>query len=227
MTNFDKTHLNRVRRMSERGHYDASTIYPIIDEALICHVGFIEDGRPFVIPTIHARIGDAIVIHGAKASRLLKHAGAGNELCVTVTILDGLVMARSVFHHSMNYRSVVLFGKGELIDDPDARLQAMTAVTEHIMPGRWADARGPNELELSATTIVRMPIEMASAKVRTGPPGDDDEDYGLDVWAGVIPIHQHIGQPLDDPKRTHDVAVPDYIRRYGRTLSATVARDAT
>ena len=215
-TTFDKTPLNRVRRMPERGHYDADTIYPIIDEALICHVGFVEDGQPFVIPTIHARMGDALVLHGAKASRLLKHAAAGNDLCVTITILDGLVMARSVFHHSMNYRSAVLFGKGELIEDADERMRAFEVLTEHIMPGRWADARLPNDTELSATTLVRMPIDMASAKVRTGPPSDEDDDYSLDVWAGVVPIRRHFGEPIDDPKRTHDVAVPDYVRSYWR-----------
>ena len=217
---FDKTTLNRVRRMPERGHYDADTIYPIIDAALICHLGFVEDGRPFVIPTMHARMGDALVLHGAKASRLLKHAAAGNDLCVTITILDGLVMARSVFHHAMNYRSAVLFGKGELIDDPADRMHAFEVLTEHIMPGRWADARLPNDQELSATTLVRMPINIASAKVRTGPPVDDDDDYVLDIWAGVVPIRQQMSTPLADPKRTHDVAVPGYVQRYWQANAA-------
>lgn len=213
MNEFEKTPHTRIRRMPERGHYDRETIYAIVDEALICHVGFVEAGRPFVIPTIHARMGDSIVLHGAKASRLLKHAQAGNDFCVTVTLLDGLVMARSVFHHSMNYRSAVLFGKGRLIENEDERWEAMRVLTEHIMPQRWDDARRPNATEMSATTLVAIDIEDASAKMRSGPPGDDEEDYAMDVWAGVLPITAHFGQPIDDPKRTHDVALPDYITR--------------
>lgn len=216
MSDFEKTPHTRIRRMPERGHYDRETIYSIVDEALICHAGFVDEGRPFVIPTIHARMGDTLVLHGAKASRMLKHAQAGHEFCITVTLLDGLVMARSVFHHSMNYRSAVMFGAGRLIENEGERWEAMRLLTEHIMPGRWADARKPNATELSATTMVAIDIEQASAKIRTGPPGDDDEDYALDVWAGVLPITSHIGQPIDDPKRTHDVALPDYILRYSR-----------
>jgi nitroimidazol reductase NimA-like FMN-containing flavoprotein (pyridoxamine 5'-phosphate oxidase superfamily) len=219
MSDFEKTPHTRIRRMPERGHYDSETIYRIVDEALICHIGFIDEGRPFVIPTIHARTGDTLLLHGAKASRLLKHVQAGNELCATVTLLDGLVMARSVFHHSMNYRSAVMFGKGRLIENEVDQWDALRVLTEHIMPGRWDDARQPNEIELSATTIVALDIEQASAKIRTGPPGDDDEDYALDVWAGVLPIASHIGQPVDDPKRTHDVDVPDYIARYWRNTN--------
>jgi nitroimidazol reductase NimA-like FMN-containing flavoprotein (pyridoxamine 5'-phosphate oxidase superfamily) len=216
MSDFEKTANTRIRRMPERGHYDRETVYSIVDEALICHAGFVEAGRPFVIPTIHARMGDTLVLHGAKASRLLKHAQAGNELCITITLLDGLVMARSVFHHSMNYRSAVMFGKGRLIESEDERWKAMRALTEHIMPGRWDDARQPNATELSATTMVAVDIEEASAKIRTGPPGDDEEDYALDVWTGVLPIMAHIGQPIDDPRRTHDIALPDYITHHRR-----------
>lgn len=211
MNEFEKTPHTRIRRMPERGHYDRETIYAIVDEALICHVGFVEAGRPFVIPTIHARMGDSIVLHGAKASRLLKHAQAGNDFCVTVTLLDGLVMARSVFHHSMNYRSAVLFGKGRLIENEDERWEAMRVLTEHIMPQRWDDARQPNATEMSATTMVAIDIADASAKMRSGPPGDDEEDYALEIWAGVLPISAHFGQPIADPKRTHDVALPEYI----------------
>ncbi len=216
MSEFEKTAHTRIRRMPERGHYDRDTVYSIVDEALICHAGFIDEGRPFVIPTIHARMGDTLVLHGAKASRLLKHAQAGNEFCITMTLLDGLVMARSAFHHSMNYRSAVIFGNGRLLESEDERWEAMRVLTEHIMPGRWADARQPNATELSATTMVAIDMAEASAKIRSGPPGDDEKDYALDVWAGVLPITAHIGQPIDDPKRTHDVAVPDYIARYWR-----------
>lgn len=216
MSEFEKAAHTRIRRMPERGNYDRETIYAIVDEALICHAGFVDEGRPFVIPTIHARMGDTIVLHGAKASRLLKHAQAGNEFCITVTLLDGLVMARSAFHHSMNYRSAVLFGKGRLIESEPERWEALRALTEHIMPARWDRARQPNAIELSATTMVAIDIEHASAKMRSGPPGDDEEDYALNVWAGVLPITMHIGQPIDDPKRTHDVALPDTIVHYWR-----------
>lgn len=211
MSEFEKTPHTRIRRMPERGHYDRETVYAIVDEALICHIGFVDEGRPFVIPTIHARIGDTIVLHGAKASRLLKHAQAGNDFCITTTLLDGLVMARSVFHHSMNYRSAMLFGRGRVIEEEQARWDALRAITEHVMRGRWDDARRPNEMEMSATTVVAIDIEEASAKMRSGPPGDDEADYALDVWAGVLPINAHFGQPIDDPKRTHDVALPDCI----------------
>src|SRR4051812_347058 len=193
---FPKTTRNKVKRMPERGHYDAATIYPIVDAALICHVGFVIDQQPFVIPTLHARQGDTILLHGAKGSRLLRHIQLGGEVCITITLVDGIVLARSVFHHSINYRSAVLFGKGALITDEQAQMQALEAFTERLIPGRWQDARPPNALELRQTTVVAVQIESASAKIRSGPPGDDAADYDLPVWAGVLPLQQSAGAPL-------------------------------
>ncbi|MEZ4674184.1 MAG: pyridoxamine 5'-phosphate oxidase family protein [Caldilineaceae bacterium] len=214
MTNeFPKTAQNRVRRMPDRGAYDKATIYPIVDSALICHVGLVEEtGQPVVIPTLHARHGDEVLLHGATTSRLLKYAATGAPLCITVTHIDGLVLARSVFHHSINYRSAVLFGRGRLIEGETEKMAALAAFTEKLIPGRWADARMPTALELKATAVIAMPIESASAKVRTGPPKDDEEDYALDVWAGIVPIQQHFGMPAADPLLRDEVAVPDYVR---------------
>jgi nitroimidazol reductase NimA-like FMN-containing flavoprotein (pyridoxamine 5'-phosphate oxidase superfamily) len=214
MPTFVVTPRNKVKRLAERGNYDKDTIYPIVDEAFICHVGFVQDGQPFVIPTIHARHEDTIFFHGAKASRLLKHIEAGNPLCVTITLLDGLVMARSVFHHSMNYRAAVLYGCGQVIKDQAEKLAALHIISEAVMPGRWDDARQPTRKELNATTVVAMPIESASAKTRSGPPGDDDEDYALPVWAGIVPIRQLIETPVNDPLLNKDIGLPDYIARF-------------
>jgi uncharacterized protein len=211
---FERSKRNRVVRMPERGQYEKESVYGIIDEALICHVGFVQDGQPFVIPTLHARIGDSLLLHGSSASRMLKHAQAGNPLCITMTIADGLVLARSVFHHSINYRSAVLFGQGTLITDPDEKMEALAAFTERLMPGRWDDAREPNRKEFKATSVVAIPIDSASAKVRVGPPKDDDEDLGLPVWAGVVPIRQVVGEPQDAPDLRAGVAVPGYIEEY-------------
>jgi nitroimidazol reductase NimA-like FMN-containing flavoprotein (pyridoxamine 5'-phosphate oxidase superfamily) len=216
MSEFPKTDRNRVRRIPKRGEYDKTTIYQIIDEALICHAGFVQDNQPFVIPTIHARLDDILLLHGAKASRLLKHVQEGNPVCVTITLLDGLVLARSVFHNSMNYRSVVLFGSGRALDTEPEKLRALEALTEHLMPGRWRDARKPNQQELDATTVVAIPIESASAKIRTGPPLDDEEDYQLPIWAGVLPIQQQALTPLNDPRLLDDVALPEYMADYQR-----------
>jgi uncharacterized protein len=212
---FPKTKRNQVKRMPERGHYDAATIYPIVDAALICHVGFVLDGQPFVIPTLHARQDDTILLHGAKGSRLLRHVQAGGQVCITITLIDGIVLARSVFHHSINYRSAVLFGSGAVIADDQARLQALEAFTERLIPGRWQDARPPNPLELKQTTIVAVPIESASAKLRSGPPGDEAEDYELPVWAGVLPLRQGLGTPVADPQLKPGVELPDYLRDFG------------
>jgi uncharacterized protein len=181
MTDFARTEKNRIKRLPKRGYYDRATIYRILDEALICHVGFAEGGQPYVIPINFARVDNTIVLHGAKASRLLKHVEAGHPVCVEATIVDGLVLARSVFHHSMNYRSVVLFGTGRLITDEDDKLAALEAVTEHLIPGRWKEARLPTRKELNATSVVSIQIDEASAKVRVGPPVDEEEDYGLPV----------------------------------------------
>ena len=219
MPTFEVTSRNKVKRLAERGKYDKATIYPIVDEACIGHVGFVQAGQPFVIPTIHARRGDTILFHGAKASRLLKHIQGGNPLCVTITLLDGLVMARSVFHHSMNYRAAVLYGHGRLIETEAEKWEALRLISEAVMPGRWDDARQPTRKELNATTVVAMPIESASAKIRSGPPGDDDEDYALPVWAGIVPIRQQIDVPVADPLLSEGIELPDYMADFvnGRT----------
>jgi nitroimidazol reductase NimA-like FMN-containing flavoprotein (pyridoxamine 5'-phosphate oxidase superfamily) len=214
MTVFEKTEKNRVKRVPERAIYDADLIYQIIDEAIICHVGFVQDGQPFVIPTLHARRDNTILLHGASSSRLMRHAASGAELCISMTLLDGLVLARSAFNHSANYRSVVLFGTGATIDRPQEKLQALEILSEFIMPGRWAVVRQPSEKELKATTIVAIPIELATAKMRQGPPGDEEPDYQLEVWAGVLPVSQQIGQPIADPKLKDGIEVPDNVKRF-------------
>jgi nitroimidazol reductase NimA-like FMN-containing flavoprotein (pyridoxamine 5'-phosphate oxidase superfamily) len=213
---FPKTSRNKVKRHPERGHYDPSIIYPIIDEALSCHIGFVQDHQPYVIPTLHARQGDRILLHGAKGSRLLRYIEAGGELCITITIIDGIVLARSVFSHSINYRSVVIFGKGAMITGDEARLQALETFTERLIPGRWRDVRPPNEVELKQTTIVAVPIESASAKIRTGPPKDGEDDLDRPVWAGVLPLRQVSGAPIADAHLAAGIEIPDYIRNYRR-----------
>ena len=214
MSNFEKTERNTVVRVPDRGKYDRETIYRIIDEALICHVGLVQDEQPFVIPTLHARRGDQILLHGATTSRLIKHVQAGHAVCLTMTLVDGIVLARSVFHHSINYRSVVLFGHGRLIESDDEKLSALQHFTECLIPGRWADARQPNQKELKATSIVAVPMEGASAKIRVGPPVDDEEDLQLPVWAGVLPIKQQIGPPEQAPELLEGISRPDYIKRF-------------
>ncbi len=213
---FEVTPRNRVMRYPKRAAYDTATIYPILDEALVCHVGFAMDNQPYVIPTIHARMGDQLLLHGLKGGRMLEHINAGNPVCVTVTLLDGLVLARTVFNHSMNYRSVVLFGRGAAIEDPVRKLAALECLTEQVARGRWRDARPPNDKELKATTIVALDIESASAKVRQGPPGDDGEDLDYPVWAGVVPLPVIPQPPVTDPKQTVEYPVPDYARDYRR-----------
>jgi len=216
MTDYTKTDKNSIKRLPKRGHYDRQTIYQILDEALICHVGFMVDGQPYVIPTNFARIDDTIVLHGAKASRLLKHVEAGHPICVEATIVDGLVLARSVFHHSVNYRSVVVFGAGRLVTDAQEKLGALEAVTEHLIPGRWKEARLPNQKELNATSVVAIQIDEASAKVRVGPPLDEEEDYTLPVWAGVLPLQETPLSPVRDELQTEEVMLPEYIAGYSR-----------
>ena len=199
-----------VTRHPERGVYDREAIDRILDEALICHVGFVHDGHPFVIPTIHARFGDTLFIHGSPASRMLKQLAEGVDVCVTVTLLDGLVLARSVYNHSMNYRSVVVLGRARLLRDPAEKLAALEAVVEHLVPGRWEDARQPTEKELAGTLVLALPLDEASAKVRTGPPSDFEADLELPVWAGVIPVALQAGTPEGSP------APPPYVVGYGR-----------
>jgi nitroimidazol reductase NimA-like FMN-containing flavoprotein (pyridoxamine 5'-phosphate oxidase superfamily) len=187
-----------VKRHPERGEYDRETIEAILDEALICHVGFVVDGQPYVIPTIHARDGDVLYLHGSPASRMLRTIKEGVDVCVTATLLDGLVLARAVYNHSMNYRSAVVLGRAREITDLSEKLHAMECVVEHVVPGRWAEARQPNEGEIKGTTILALPLEEASAKIRTGPPTDFDEDMSLPVWAGVIPLDLQRGRPYAD-----------------------------
>ena len=215
MKTYPISNRNRVKRISNNSDYSKETVHAIIDEALFCHLGIIHDGKPVVIPTIHARMGDQIVFHGSNASRLLKISN-NNEICVTITLLDGLVMARSLFNSSMNYRSAVIFGKGEIIKDHDERMAAFKSITDHIAPGRWDDARQPNNSELKQTSVVRMPIDEASAKISMGPPDDEDEDYALDYWAGVIPINQTFGEPESDPILQEGITIPDYLKNYCR-----------
>lgn len=216
MSSFERTDKNRVKRVPIRAEYDRDTIYRIVDDALICHVGFVQDSHPFVIPILHARDGDRLLLHGAKASRLMKHVGDGHEICATITFLDGLVLARSVFHHSMNYRSAVLFGTGWILEDEDEKMDGLRVLTDHIMPGRWDDARLPTRKELNATSVVAMDIQSASAKIRTGPPVDDEEDYDLRVWAGVLPMQSQVLEPLRDKRLQQDIPIPGYIRSYQR-----------
>jgi len=211
-----KTERTTVKRIPKRGHYDRMTIDSILDEGLICHVGFIADGQPFVIPTGYARVGDELYVHGSAASRMLRELSKGVEVCVTVTLLDGLVLARSAFHHSMNYRSVVILGKAELVTDADEKNTALEALTEHFVPGRWKDVRWPTELELKATSVLKLSITEASAKIRTGDPVDDDEDYSMDVWAGVLPLSLVPGKPIKDSRLNDDIDVPEHVDKYKR-----------
>jgi hypothetical protein len=204
----------RVRRLPERGGYERAALDRILDEALICHVGFVQDGQPFVIPTIHARDGDTIYLHGSPASRMLRHLKQGADVCITVTIVDGIVAARSVFHHSMNYRSAVVLGTPRLVDDETERLHALEMVTEHMLPGRWAEARHPSDAEFKGTLIVAVPIEEFSVKTRSGPPGDDEEDYELPVWAGVVPLELVARDPIPDPLLGEGIEASESVRRF-------------
>ncbi len=213
MDNTPHTELNKVRRLPKRAHYDRETIYRIVDEALVCDIGFAEGDQPFVIPTLHARVGDTLYFHGAPASRLIRHMAAGQPVCLAFTLLDGLVFARAAFHHSVNYRSAVLFGTGRLVKSDEERLAALEALTEHLAPGRWAEVRPPNPRELDVTAVVAVSIERASAKVRTGPPSDDEEDYALPVWAGVLPLGLRARSPVADPKLSPGIALPDCVLR--------------
>jgi nitroimidazol reductase NimA-like FMN-containing flavoprotein (pyridoxamine 5'-phosphate oxidase superfamily) len=187
-----------VKRHPERGDYDRPTIDAILDEALICHVGFVLDGQPFVIPTIHARDGDTLYVHGSPASRMLRNIKEGVDVCVTVTLLDGLVLARSVYNHSMNYRSVVVIGRARELSDRAEKLRAMERIVEHVVPGRWEDARQPDDGEIKGTTILAIGLDEVSAKIRTGPPKDFDDDMSLPVWAGVIPVALTRSEPIRD-----------------------------
>jgi nitroimidazol reductase NimA-like FMN-containing flavoprotein (pyridoxamine 5'-phosphate oxidase superfamily) len=209
MNDFEITDRNKIRRLPKRGHYDRETIYGILDATILCHVGFIQDGQPFVIPTNYARQDDTLFLHGATTSRLIRHIGAGGPVCINVAILDGLVLAKSAFHHSVNYRSAVVFGRGRLVEDDVEKLRALELFTERIMAGRWQLVRPPNSPELRATAVAAIDIESGSAKVRSGPPSDDEDDLGLPVWAGVLPILQTMGNPLPADYSDRSLSLPD------------------
>lgn len=213
---FPQTDRTKLKRLPKRGHFDRETVYAILDEGFICHVGFVVDGQPFVIPTGYARVDDKLYIHGSQASRMLRSLAGGLDACVTVTIVDGLVLARSAFHHSMNYRSVLVLGRATLVDDPKEKYDALVSLSEHIVRGRWADVREPNEAEMKQTTVLCLPMEEASAKIRTGPPLDDEEDYALPMWAGVLPLKLIAEQPINDPRLSAEIPVPDYVTNYKR-----------
>ncbi len=216
------TPRTQVKRRAQRGNYDRSVINQILDEGLICHVGFVVDGQPFVIPTAYGRIDDQLYIHGSPMSRMLRSLQQGIEVCITVTLLDGLVLARSAFHHSMNYRSVVVFGKATVVENPAEKMTALKAFTEHIIRDRWSEVRPPTAPELAGTLVLALSLAEASAKIRTGPPVDDEADYALPVWAGELPLRIIADVPVADPRLDESAAVPEYIQgllRSGRKSS--------
>jgi uncharacterized protein len=210
------TPRTQVKRRAQRGNYDRPVIHQILDEGLICHVGFVVEGQPFVIPTAYGRIDDQIYIHGSPMSRMLRSLQQGIEVCITVTLLDGLVLARSAFHHSMNYRSVVIFGTARLVETPAEKMDALKAFTEHIIRDRWSEVRPPTTPELAGTLVLALSLQEASAKVRTGPPVDDEADYALPVWAGELPLRLVADPPMGDPRMSPGMAIPDSVQRYDR-----------
>jgi nitroimidazol reductase NimA-like FMN-containing flavoprotein (pyridoxamine 5'-phosphate oxidase superfamily) len=220
MDDFNITPRSRLRQNVDRGTYDRTTIYNILDEALICHVGIVDGSQPFVVPMNHARQDDQILFHGAHASRLIQRIADGSPVCVTATHVDGLVLARSALHHSMNYRSVILFGRGALVRDPEEKMNALRVITEHVMPGRWDDVRRPTEQELKRTAVVSIAIEDASAKIRSGPVVDEEDDYRFPVWAGVLPMKVTHLQPESDSRLLEGVSIPDYVAYYRRPGSS-------
>jgi len=216
MTTFPQTSRTNLKRLPKRGHFDRDTVYAILDEGFICHIGFVVDGQPFVIPTGYARVDDNLFVHGSQASRMLRTLANGIDACVAVTLVDGLVLARSAFHHSINYRSVVVFGRATLVEDRKEKDSALFAFSEQVIRGRWNDVREPTESELKQTTVLRLPLTEASAKVRTGPPIDDEEDYSMSTWAGVIPLRLVAGEPIADPRLPPEIDVPNYAMNYKR-----------
>lgn len=210
------TQRSQVKRLPQRADYELQTIYNILDEGLICYVGFVVNNQPFVIPTAYGRINDKLYIHGSPASRMLRSLVGAIEVCVTVTLLDGLVLARSAFHHSMNYRSVVIFGKAEIVGAESEKLEALQAFTEHVVPGRWDEVRQPTRQELQGTLVLSLPITEASAKVRTGAPNDDEADYNLPIWAGVLPLLLTPGNPIADSRLQSGIKIPAHVTNYSR-----------
>lgn len=209
---FAKTTRNQVRRISKLGKYDKNTIYRILDKAFLCHVSFCVNEQPFIIPTLYSRSDDAIYIHGSHISRMLKHLSEGVRICLSVTLVDGLVLARSAFNHSMNYRSAVVFGTGKLVECEKEKLGALKAISDHLLPNRWEDCRPPTVKELNVTSVIKIEIEEASAKIREGMPIDDKKDYKLPIWAGVLPINQTFGEPIEDLQISKKVTLPAYLK---------------
>jgi nitroimidazol reductase NimA-like FMN-containing flavoprotein (pyridoxamine 5'-phosphate oxidase superfamily) len=216
MSTFLPSARTQVKRLPKRGAYDRETVFQILDEAFVCHVGFVVDGQPFVIPTNFGRSGETLYLHGSAASRMLRTLSEGVPVCVTVTLTDGLVLARSAFHHSVNYRSVVALGTARLVEDPTEKMEALRLFTEHIMKGRWDEIRWPTEQELKATTVLALPLAEVSAKLRSGGPIDDEEDYGLPVWAGVLPLPVVAAEPIADRRLKAGTAIPRYMKGYRR-----------
>lgn len=215
MKDFPKTQRSRVRRLPKRGKYDRRTIYQILDRGFVCHVGFVADaGQPFVIPTLYARTGDAVLIHGSALSRMLKNLSRGIDVCLNVTLVDGLVLARSAFNHSMNYRSAVVFGRGKPVADRAAKLAALRRISENVLAGRFADSRPPTAKELDLTTVIRIDIEEASAKIRAGDPVDDRRDYDAGFWAGVLPFESGFGEPEPAADLGSGIKLPDYLQKF-------------
>ena len=210
-TEIKQTERTKLKRLPKRGSFDRETVYKILDEGFVCHVGFTVEGQTFVIPTAYGRKGDTLFVHGSAASRMMREMSKGIEVCLTVTLVDGLVLARSAFHHSINYRSVVIFGTAEIVTEESEKNDALFAFTEHLIKGRWADIREPNSKELKATTVLKLEISEASAKMRTGDPIDDEEDMNLNCWAGVLPLEIKQGKPIDDAKLRHGIQPPNYV----------------
>ncbi len=210
------TEKTKLKRLPKRGNFERETVYQILDEGFVCHIGFTVDEQPFAIPTGYARIEDNLFIHGSAASRMMRAMAWEKEVCVTVTLVDGLVLARSAFHHSMNYRSVVIFGKAKVVGDEAEKFNALKAFTEHIVPNRWTEIRPPTANELKATTVLSLPITEASAKIRAGNPVDEEEDYAMNVWAGVIPLKMWAGKPIADDKLNDGISIPSYVSNYKR-----------
>jgi nitroimidazol reductase NimA-like FMN-containing flavoprotein (pyridoxamine 5'-phosphate oxidase superfamily) len=213
------TKRTELHRVPDRGSHEWATIHQILDAGFLAHVGFCLDGQPFVIPTLYGRDGELLYLHGSAASRMLRELETGVAACVTVTLVDGLVLSRSAFDHSMNYRSIVAFGTAREVVDPEQKVKALRVISEHLIAGRWADVRGPSQKELKATTVLEFSIEEASSKVRNGPPLDDESDYGMPVWAGVLPLEMKSRPPIADDKLVEGVTVPEYVRRYDTRLA--------
>jgi nitroimidazol reductase NimA-like FMN-containing flavoprotein (pyridoxamine 5'-phosphate oxidase superfamily) len=217
MNTYTPTQRTKVRRLSKRAVYDKEPVHQILDEGFLCHVGFVQDGQPFVIPTLYARSGETLFMHGSGASRMLKTLAQGVDVCATVTLVDAFVLARSAFHHSMNYRSVTVFGRARMVTEVAEKLEALRIITDHIVPQRWDEVRGPNELEMKQTVVLALPLADVAAKVRIGPPADDEEDYALPIWAGVVPIQTQLGAPIADGRVLPEVKAVDVSRFALRT----------